>query len=78
MLLQMALFHSSYGSVVFHCVYGYIYISLSFIQEEQSIGQLLSAGAMTGRVWRTARTKKPDRLTKGLDLFPALNLQFPS
>ena len=78
MLLQMALFHSSYGWVVFRCVYVYIYLSLSFIQEEQSIGQLLSAGAMTGRVWRMARTKKPDRLSKGLDLFPALNLQFPS
>lgn len=59
-------------------MYVYIYLSLSFIQEEQSIGQLLSAGAMTGRVWRMARTKKPDRLSKGLDLFPALNLQFPS
>ena len=56
----------------------YISLSLSFIQEEQSIGQLLSAGAMTGSVWKMARTMKPDRLSKGLDLFPALNLQFPS
>ena len=47
-----------------------------YIQE--NISQLLSAGAMKGRVWRMEGTKETDKLTKGLDLFPTLNLQFPS